>query len=79
VIRLAFAKHFETDEDFLFRPIYNAVTGDNKPYLEAILQYYKTHAVWILGVKTASYAESIIDAMGIPCVKSRHPSRKVRQ
>jgi hypothetical protein len=46
------------------------------PYLEAVLQYYKTHAVWILGVKTASYAEPIIDAMGIPCVKSRHPSRK---
>jgi hypothetical protein len=34
------------------------------------------HAVWILGVKTASYAEPIIDAMGIPCVKSRHSSRK---
>jgi hypothetical protein len=52
---------------------------DNKPYLEAVLQYYKTHAVWILGVKTASYVEPIIDAMGIPCVKSRASVAQVRQ
>ena len=30
---------------------------DNKPYLEAVLQYYKTHAVWIYVSEQVVYGE----------------------